>query len=80
MRILILLRSSLLNRNGGAERQAHLIARYFVEKGHDVRYIFESNEESVVNNFEAVNYFNIADYSRAFSFINLLPKSNWFGF
>ena len=71
MKILFLLRSSVLNRLGGAELQAHYLCRLCAEHGHEVHYAFDSNRDPAGDS-GGICYHRLHDYGgRSFSWLNM---------
>ena len=69
MRILFLLRSSIFNRIGGAEIQAYYLCRELTKYGHEVHYIFDSNERGRIKG-DNVTYHFLHDYGSLFCWFN----------
>ncbi len=68
MKILFLLRSSILNNVGGAEVQANYLAQALSENGHEVHYLFDSNEKHDYGG--DILYHNLKDRGNSFSWMN----------
>ena len=72
MRILILMRSSILTNRGGAEVQAEFIRQACVEAGHEVHFAFESKEPIAVPN-DGTRYHLLPNRGRIRSYFNYGP-------
>jgi len=75
MRILFLLRSSIHNRMGGAELQAHYISREFKERGHEVHFAFDSNKNLQIED-DGIIYHFLHDYGNSFCWLNYFSIGN----
>jgi glycosyltransferase involved in cell wall biosynthesis len=69
MKILILMRSSVLSSTGGAETQVEFIRRSLVKAGHEVHIAFES-QKSVSVNQKLTVYHLLPERGRLLSFLN----------
>jgi len=75
MRILILLRSTIFNRMGGAELQAHYLSNEFKKDGHEIHYIFDSDKEVKIKD-PKIFYYPLHDFGRLFCYLNFFPIGN----
>ena len=72
MRVLFLLRSSVLSSAGGAEVQADLLCREFVANGHDVHYAYDGGSAKPVSHTGNITYHSLPDHGRLYVWLNAM--------